>query len=124
MSSQSKIDIPDDIVDIIFDYKKQFDLIDLTNELKKLKTLCVNCDNCKICLYNCIECKEHICYECRYKDLNAEIVDENDFELFYKCDECDRNRYFYDITENTDEYDSEYDYYNEDRYARTWADCF
>lgn len=123
----SKIEIPNDILDIIFDYKKQFDLINIVNELKTIKNICPNCEMKKICMYDCRECDERICFECRYADLNDGIVEQNDFELFYKCDKCDIKNYNFGINtyHSEDEcYDSDLDYYNDDRYARCWSDCF
>lgn len=119
--------LPDDILDIIFLYKKQLDLTNIVLELKNSKQSCTNCTKNKICMYKCNTCTSNICYECRYKDLNEEIVDQNTFQLFYKCDNCDMYDYCWDIhqhSEDEDEEDYEYDYYNEDRYARSWSDIF
>lgn len=126
MNQINKI-LPDDILDIVFHYKKQLELIDLVSELKSDNVLskCPNCTKTKICMRQCHTCNNFICYECRYADLNDEIVDKNTFDLFYKCDDCDMNDRYWDIAQHSEEdYDSESDYYNEERYARCWSDVF
>lgn len=119
----SKIEIPTDVLDIIFSYKKQFDLINVVKELKTIKNKCPNCDKNKICMYDCRKCLEKICFECRYADLNDGIVDKNDFELFYKCDECDMEEKYHLIEQKSDDDYESSDYYNNEYYARSWDDC-
>ena len=121
----SKIEIPDDILDIIFYYKKQINLIKINTELKIIKSTCMNCQYNKICMYNCYECKKKICFECRYKDLNDGYVDKNDFEFFYKCDKCDMRNYHFNICHSKSEDDNDYyDYYNDNRNVSYMSDCF
>lgn len=106
-----KIEIPTDILDIIFSYKKQLDLSNVFDQIEKSKKTCMNCDKTKICLYKCTECSLPVCYECRYSDLNEEFVDENSFYLFYECDKC--QRYYYDINLSSGDEDENY---NDDLY--------
>lgn len=116
MNQINKI-LPDDIIDIIFYYKKQIDLNNIVNEIEEIKSVCPNCYKNKICMYDCSNCKERICYECRYADLNNGMVDDNDFTFFYKCDKCDMHiNYHLNLCHSDDDYDSELDYYNEDRF--------
>jgi len=86
--------LPKEIISIVFKYKHKFEMIETLNYIEKPETHCMNCDKKKLSLVRCKCCKEFVCFECRYKDLNNEIVDKNTFDLFYECDKCDlENRY-------------------------------
>lgn len=109
----SKFEIPSDILDIIFFYKKQLDLKNIMDEIKTSKKTCMNCNKDKNCLYNCKKCNHFVCYGCRYNDLNEGFVDKNTFDLFYNCDKCDLRDFDYDTGfDSSDYYDAHDDYYN------------
>lgn len=100
--------LPPEILDIIYKYKHKFETINIFEEIRNPKTKCINCDKNKICLYKCIKCKSDICYECRYEDLEKEIVDQNTFTLFYECDKCDLENYnFEEVFFTEDESENE-----------------
>lgn len=114
--------LPQDVLDIIYYYKKKLDFSNVLNELKNIKKKCRNCKFKKICLYKCLTCNKNICYNCRYNDLNDKFVDKNTFELFYKCDSCDIEKYNYDCVE--DDYDDTLDCYYEYDNINSMNDIF
>ena len=86
--------LPKEIISIVFKYKHKFEMIETLNYIEKPETHCMNCNKKKLSLVQCKCCKEFVCIECRYNDLNCGIVDKNTFDLFYECDKCDlENRY-------------------------------
>ena len=70
--------IPDDILNIIFSYKVQIDLIDVNKQYHDSKSTCMNCDESKNCLFECYKCSKPM----------REIVDFT-LEPIYYCIECD-----------------------------------
>lgn len=100
--------IPDDILNIIFSYKVQIDLIDVNKQYHDSKSTCMNCDESKNCLFECYKCSKPVCAGCRYADLNDFYIDENHFEIYYKCDKCDLLEYSFEVREDSD---SEYEDY-------------
>jgi len=103
--------LPKEILNLIYEYKHEYDMLEIKKELVNNKKKCENCKKNKICLYQCNDCDIHICYECRYYDLNNNHVDYNTFDLFYECDTCSLNKLCFDKNDYCLS-EEEYYYYN------------
>lgn len=89
--------IPTEILDIIFSYKKQLNLNEINKEMKRLLYTCKYCDNetsetINKVYINCISCDSYICSMCMTQVSNVEWRNR-------MCMECILEEIYYETIE-------------------------